>query len=1274
VLDVLDPRKSRDLSGLKQKRNKIIIEGTKETFDASNLLGALKVALSQSKKKTGSIRILLPLADVSVSSAISLPNEVTLIGQTDIKKGVCSRLVVDDSLKGCFLSLAGKTGALSNVHIVLSKKQNAKDPSIKIEKGKHLVIKECVITPPDGGFPGSAKLREGLVIQGTADITGCSFTGITLVFDKTSDGTITSSTINAVESKEKSDLERCGVSICSTSKQGIQVSESAVNGFNTGVLISSSGNTTSLHGTTIEALKCAIDLSSGNSEVYSCTLTAGTRAVKASSAASRCKMKHCKILGGSIGATLESGASIAMDTCSISGVGKLALRVDSKANLTMNTCTISGEPKNDQVDGVQIKDGTVTMSQDCKLKDLTGRGVICQGEGSKFTFSNISMERVNKGCIVASKQACIEGVQGTFVDNNDVVISLHHEGTKANLEDIKIKGGNVGLLIKKVKEVKIKNLSIEDTTDKGLEITDASVEIHKATLVKAGSQGILVRFKNKNLDVANEVHLKFATVRKSTDVGLRVVQEGDEKVLENASSQCIVDNSAFLESKVGVDADGARLKLRGCSFIFNKEKSITINRMNLRPSRREGNLSKEANLEIRWANYVEPQLPQGEEVSNDNEKLNACTLENNFFGAYDWEYSMYVSTMVERMRQARTQWRQQEEDGEEVKIARIIMSSIEHVTLLLQPIGALLLEELVDDPDLGMFATTFPLREDKQKTVFKMEQLFDSWKGLKKPAHFDKAIVALDMAFEKKHVTEDQYDEWFPKLEEMERKCYVESKYSRRRDYLFTTAKESPLTTWFFLDKESPDTEEGKRLRKEILEFLASNKPEKLNNTDYVNMSNFDSSWIAQWALDLLGMRFMKSSIPEDQFLRAAWGNMLLDAGKCERLVKEFKTISMPVIPQDDLLRWEAYDMMEKNGIKFNLEDYNRLFNGTPSLPQAVQDAARSFNGVGALPGLLRRQAEQEKSAEMLLATLSFVSDFAVNDLGINHTKVKNKNDTVLAVMHHHLYPDSTKPPVLYDNQKVGYETCQMCLVRKLQPWNELKLDACKRNHHYCRWCMKDSMSSAISRGCCPGRDENNNECGAKATRREMELAGVERDIIYSVMEDRIRDHFNSLDDWNPCDAPGCIGGRSNVKKKFYTCRLCTKMVTEDGGASDPTIPRRLLQGLDGTTVMRGEGVFRECYHCATRYEKGNACSTITCAQCKQQFNMTFGNEQMTHRFDEQGIGPQRYVPLKEGLLWKLGVFKDRKGKPLQLGQSLTEAQAAEVVRRAKLKLPEFDG
>lgn len=324
----------------------------------------------------------------------------------------------------------------------------------------------------------------------------------------------------------------------------------------------------------------------------------------------------------------------------------------------------------------------------------------------------------------------------------------------------------------------------------------------------------------------------------------------------------------------------------------------------------------------------------------------------------------------------------------------------------------------------------------------------------------------------------------------------------------------------------------------------------------------------------------------------------------------------------------------------------------------------RSFQGEGVLPGFFRRFLKNESNPEMVLELLS------------NVPFRDGRKEIVLATMSQFYLPDDIGEPKVDDqgNKSVNYESCPICFVQKLFPWNELKLTKCAHeSHRFCLDCISGSMSTGHPNlwGVCPG-EVHGDSCQAIATRRDMELCGMETEKIYNILERTITERLRNIEGWKVCNAPGCIGGRSKVKLKYYRCRLCTNMVTLDGGESDPTIDIKLLQGLDVSAVKRGNGVFRECYHCAASYEKGNACSTLTCGHCKQSFSMSYGTDKITHRFDEQGIQAQHYVPKKEGKLWNLGVFKDKKGKPLKLGQLLTDAETQEVIRRATLKLTEY--
>lgn len=269
--------------------------------------------------------------------------------------------------------------------------------------------------------------------------------------------------------------------------------------------------------------------------------------------------------------------------------------------------------------------------------------------------------------------------------------------------------------------------------------------------------------------------------------------------------------------------------------------------------------------------------------------------------------------------------------------------------------------------------------------------------------------------------------------------------------------------------------------------------------------------------------------------------------------------------------------------------------------------------------------------------------------------------------------PDNLTEPVINDkgNRSEDYDSCSICFAQKLFPWNELRLKNCELDHRYCLDCIKESMSTGVSNlwGFCPGEDENGKSCPALATRSEMEFCGMEKEIIYSVLERTISEMLEAIEGWHPCDIPGCIGGRSNVRHRYFRCRLCSSMVAfnNDDIMSDPLIDTGLLKGLS----TRGNLTFRECYHCAATYEASGRGVNFKCASCRLEFHSTYGRQAAWNQPADTDQR-QRYVPKEKGRLWSLGVFKDDKGKPLRLGQELNDAQVDEVVRRANIKLEEY--
>ena len=798
-------------------------------------------------------------------------------------------------------------------------------------------------------------------------------------------------------------------------------------------------------------------------------------------------------------------------------------------------------------------------------------------------------------------------------------------------------GGNTGVLIKQGATGDFEKLFVRETKKKGIDVSDATASFTKCNVFTPGQIAVSVR-KGATVD------LNSCNLRKAEEAGLKVT---------GATSTVNVINCGFLQNEVGIFADAAKTNVDGCTFVESQRKTIEIQNMKLMKSTREGNLNKEAAIKLRWCNYIEPRL-QGEDICNDMELLNAVTMESAFYGAFDYEYRMYCQTLMERMRQAR-KYDESDEAGNDV-LAMTIMNSVRHIYKLIPEVKKLLLLMLADIPKLGMFCFMFKMGDDKEG-LYSIDELVGSWDNLPRTITYDEALESLEIAFKKKVIKEDVFDEQRDKVEEWQRANFVGSKYNRRRDYLLATAQTDPLRCWFFLNKE----QDG-RLRTEVLKFLVA--PSKTDDAvDNQKEHHFHGSWVGQWAVTKLGNKFLsRDGAPnrdKNKKLFKAWCNALLDKRRPRDVTKAYSSVTNKD-EEDRLLLWEAYKMIDDRETDSNIQ---MLFPGK-GFTDICGHAANLFTGEGVLPGFFRRQIKGETDPEKVLDFLS------------NLPFKEGRKQVVIATMAQHYLPDDTREPKINDqgNKSENYDACPICFVQKLFPWNELKLRNCKHDHHFCLDCMKDSMSMGSNLwGVCPGELAGGEACGAEATRRDMELCGIEREKIYNILEKAVTSRLTSIEGWQSCDVPGCIGGRSNIKnKKFYRCRLCSNMVTLDGGESDPTIEIKLLQGLDVSEAKRGNGVFRECYHCASSYEKGNACSTLSCPVCKKTFSMSYGSEKITHRFDETGIQAQHYVPKKEGTLWRLGVFKDKKGRPLKLGQLLTDAEVQEVLRRAKLKLREY--
>ena len=1210
------------------------MEGDKSKYTL--LSDAVKAAgdASRKKSKKGSrvpVTVSLDAAEYKVSAKLTVPTGVHIVG-TDNGDGNVTSLDLASGLTGTVIAVTSNGDTvLQNIRVkVPAARKGDTTKVVVVGQGKSVELDNVEISAEESEFS-----KVGVSVGGMATIKNCTFAGVSVAFEKGSRGSIAGTTISLPSMVEE---ESCGVSFFG---EHLAVSNCEVTNFAVGLLLH--GDKETVENTKVTARTTGMDVDIGEVTLEKgCSLSASEgRAVKAR-AKTNTDITNASIANSSVGVSVEEGAHMKINSSKFKNIAVVAMYVEDRASLDVVESQVVGNGTSVEEGGVKFdavivkKAGAISMKK-TEISQVSGRAVIVDGEGSKVWFEELTLSECGDRCILVTGGGRVTGKSGKIQTSQGIGLHLNDQGSYAELQEIELTGGNTGVLLKQGAAGDFEKLFIRDTKKKGIDVSDATASFTKCNVFSPGTLAVSIR-------KGATVNLNSCNLRKADEAGLRII---------GAASTVNIVNCGFLQNEVGIHADAAKTNVDGCTFVESQRKTIEIQNMRLMKSTREGNLNKEAAIKLRWCNYIEPRL-QGEDICNDMELLNAVTLESAFYGAFDYEYRMYCQTLMERMRQAR-KFDESDEPGNDV-LAVTIMNSVRHIYKLIPEVKKLLLVMLADIPRLGMFCFMFKMGEDREG-LYTIEELVGSWNNLPRTITYDEALASLDMAFKKKVVTEDVFDEQRDKVEEWQRANFVGSKYNRRRDYLLATAQTDPLRCWFFLNKE----QDG-RLRTEVLKFLVA--PTKMEESvDNQKEHHFHGSWVGQWAVSKLGNRFLsREGMPnrdKNKKLFKAWCNALLDKRRPRDVTRAYSNVNNKD-EEDRLLLWEAYKMIDDRETDSNIQ---MLFPGK-GFTDICGHAANLFSGEGVLPGFFRRQIKGESDPEKVLDFLS------------NLPFKEGRKQVVIATLAHHYLPDDMREPKINDqgNKSENYDSCPICFVQKLFPWNELKLKNCKHDHRFCLDCVKDSMSMGTNLwGVCPGELEGGQSCNAEATRRDMELCGIEKQKIFNILEKAVTTRLTSIEGWQSCDVPGCIGGRSNIKnKKFYRCRLCSNMVTLDGGESDPTIEIKLLQGLDVSEAKRGNGVYRECYHCASSYEKGNACSTLSCPVCKKVFSMSYGSDKITHRFDETGIQAQHYVPKKEGTLWRLGVFKDKKGRPLKLGELLNDAQVQEVLRRAKLKLREY--
>lgn len=137
-------------------------------------------------------------------------------------------------------------------------------------------------------------------------------------------------------------------------------------------------------------------------------------------------------------------------------------------------------------------------------------------------------------------------------------------------------------------------------------------------------------------------------------------------------------------------------------------------------------------------------------------------------------------------------------------------------------------------------------------------------------------------------------------------------------------------------------------------------------------------------------------------------------------------------------------------------------------------------------------------------------------------------------------------------------------------------------------------------------------------------------------------EEMQALPGWRPCSVKGCIGGGiETAATPDPQCLVCEAAIES---SSERFIIRRTLEGLGpiphGTN---GNTMMRSAYCCGVSTEKGEDCSHMSC-RCGGQWDFTRGpflpgNAPPPNYVDDEGDGHQRFRPLSEDILSRLGFY-----------------------------------
>lgn len=416
-------------------------------------------------------------------------------------------------------------------------------------------------------------------------------------------------------------------------------------------------------------------------------------------------------------------------------------------------------------------------------------------------------------------------------------------------------------------------------------------------------------------------------------------------------------------------------------------------------------------------------------------------------------------------------------------------------------------------------------------------------------------------------------------------------------------------------------------------------------------------SWVQVWAGAKLFTIHAKSYSPESMpnGVFVAWCDYMLD-----------QQITQPV--DEELERRYNESLLKESAL---VRYWERLLHGARGLTGELANSAGclrkledSFCVADALPGPLRRIARE--------LTIEQLFKFAKKLRG------EKRYELLVCMLFEHISPDGIVAP-----RAAKGGSCPSCFRENLEPSEFFVLANCKRDHSLCISCTHSTLEvNKNTKLQCPGDGKT---CGAHATRSDLLRLFGEKEAM-KMIRGQVEAVLMKTNGRQACTDTTCgIGAIVEPGKQWFECVSCRKMSSLSGIDVDPYIASQLLVGFQSSSSENGDKVWRECYFCSSVIVKGASCSTLTCANCYEQFDFVYGNrseyrkvvgQQESHAYDMSGVAPQHYYPRGNSLLAKLGLFaniKQGNGVKFKPGDVLHPIKhkhlVVELCRRAREEL-----